>query len=79
MKKVFLGVVLLIAVLGYLFSRYWYFLPGIISSIVSPIQDNQAVTWQAGPTEPVAGERPPNIVLIVTDDLGFNDITFCFS
>jgi len=37
------------------------------------------VAWQAGPAAPAApdsaGRRPPNVVLIVADDLGFNDIT----
>ncbi len=37
------------------------------------------VTWQAGPAAPTGGasapRRAPNIVLIVADDLGINDIT----
>ena len=39
----------------------------------------QAVVWQQGPASPAAlaagTTRPPNIILIVADDLGFNDIT----
>ena len=39
----------------------------------------QAVAWQAGPAAPAGGasapRRAPNIVLIVADDLGINDIT----
>jgi arylsulfatase A-like enzyme len=45
------------------------------------------VSWQAGPIGPAAltlgadgngnpSGRPPNVVLIVADDLGFNDITY---
>lgn len=37
----------------------------------------QVVAWNAGPAEPAApiGVRPPNIVFILLDDLGYNDIT----
>ncbi|MFT6751514.1 MAG: arylsulfatase A-like enzyme [Candidatus Azotimanducaceae bacterium] len=76
MKKFLLALVIVIAIGGGLFSQYWYYSPGIISDFVNPIADNQSVTWEAGPTELASNPESPNIILVVVDDLGFNDITF---
>ena len=47
----------------------------LANRFVHPVAAAHEVDWARGPAVPPISERPPNIVLIVADDLGINDIT----
>jgi len=74
--KILLAVLLIVPLTGWLTMDRWILaLPGLMIDIRTPTGPNQPVLWQPGPASQRQSDQP-NIILIVADDLGWNDISF---
>ena len=70
------GLAVVLAVLVGAAAMNKSFVLSAIARLKQPhVEPNMPVTWAQGPSAPVPGERPPNVVFILVDDMGYNDIT----
>lgn len=72
---VIVAVAAVIALLPILYTKYpiWFYLPGTWIRIRHPLSPYKSMTWRV-PEKAVERGDKPNVVIIVADDLGINDL-----
>ena len=77
MRKIFFRLlivfILIVVAIGIWFSQNWYKMPKYISNLKNPTIENVKIEWENGPE--TRTNFKPNIIVVLVDDLGFNQIS----
>ena len=65
--------ILIVVAIGIWFSQNWYKMPKYVSYLKNPTIENVKIEWENGPE--TRTNFKPNIIVVLVDDLGFNQIS----